>query len=145
MKGCFGQAAFSFSINNACIYFTVSEKCEHECVITAPCGPPLRVTEEQKKQPHRPCQGPSVPYWRLLRLPPCCHSTSPAELHFPALFNIRMDPMSSVCYFKSHESFLVSYQTLNHVLGCRPSPPIFLILPVPRCLYFGRWMKLKEA
>lgn len=73
--------------------------------------------------------------------------TPPAttELHLPALFNIRKDPTSSLRYFKSHESSSVTCQTLNHVLGRRPSPPILLILPEPSSFCFLLRMKLKEA
>lgn len=151
MKGCFGQRE-SILIFWSIMFVFISRAGENvcgECARTCVCDhnslwSTLR-TAARQKQPHLPCQRPNVPYWHLLCLPPSCCPTPPTELHLPALFNIRKDPASSVRYFKSHESSSVTYQTLNHVLGCRPSPPILLILPKPHSFCLQLRLRLKGA
>lgn len=136
-------------INNAGIYFTDWRKwarkmCMNICLITAPCGPPWG--QQRHKSSHVfLVRGQALLIDIFCLLLPYRQSTSPAELHLPALFNIRKDPTSSVRYFKSHESSSVTYQTLNHVLGCRPSPPILLILPKPHSFCLLLRLRLKEA
>lgn len=39
----------------------------------------------------------------------------------------------------------VTYQILNHVLGCQPSPPILLIHPMPHCHCLQLRLRLKGA
>lgn len=151
MKGCFVQRKHSwFLINNVCIHSTEWRKCVWKmCTNMCVWSQLLLVHPQDGRETKAVTSSSSEAKHSLLTSSASsslyCHRAPPSELHLPALFNIRKDPASSVRYFKSHEPSSVTYQTLNHVLGCRPSPPILLILPKPHSFCLLLRLRLKGA
>lgn len=114
---------------------------EHMCVIPAFCGPPSG--HQRNKSTHILLVRsqaflidifciflPTVTHWAASPNP---YLTSERTWHLECVTL----SLTSLCS--------LTYQTLNHVLGCRPSPPILLILPKPHSFCLLLRLRLKGA
>lgn len=117
------------------------EQWVHECI----CGlisSPVSAWGDllKQKQPH-------ISYWHLVHLPPHhhCHPFFPRDASLSLTYHQKRASVLSAYFQISWVPLRVTYQILNHVLGCRPSPPILLIHPMPHCHCLQLRLRLKGA